>query len=681
MTAPATANTPPLGPYVLRSGRPEPLGATLTATGCNFSVYCQADTEIWLVLFDSDEVEVQRFRLLDKVGDYHTCFIEGIQAGQLYALLVYRQGRPCYLIDPYAKCLSKAQYWHSESYLQGSAKFIAKSVVVANDFDWQGIEKPNHQAHNLILYELHVKGFSWLNPKIPVALRGTYLGLSHPVNLQYLKQLGINAVQIMPVLSFMDEPRLADLGLSNYWGYNPINFFSPEPRYASHDPVVEFKTMVQQFHQAGIEVILDVVFNHTAEGGIGGPILSFKGLAEQAYYSVDLDEQQNVVHHHNYTGCGNSVNLDNPWALKLVIDALRYWVQEMQVDGFRFDLAVTLARESGQFQPLSAFFKVLHQDPILSQVRLIAEPWDIGPEGYQLGHFPHHWLECNDKFRDNMRAFWRGDGQQLAEFATRLLGSRDVFHKRLRSIQTSVNYICYHDGYTLADLVSYNARHNLANLENNQDGHGHNLSYNHGVEGPSFDPDIARARCQTQRNLLACLLLAQGTPHFLAGDERGHSQHGNNNAYCQDNAISWIDWQDTEYTQQLTRFCQQLIALRLRSKVFNQLQLEDDDYYRQTGNMQVAWYHPDGRRMQLNHWQSDTAQVLILELAYQQEHYVLVFNGSAYEVNCHLPEVNRGRWRCVFDTSINHGLQSESPIYLQGQVLANAHSVILLQAS
>ncbi|RJG48442.1 glycogen debranching protein GlgX [Motilimonas pumila] len=681
MTERVTVNTPPVGPYVLRSGRPEPLGAQLMSSGCNFSVYCQADTEIWLMLFDHNEVEIQRFRLLDKVGNYHTCFIDGICAGQRYAFLVYQQGRPYYLIDPYAKCLSKAQHWNGEAYQQASTDFIAKSVVVDDSFDWQGVNKPNHQAHNLIIYELHVKGFSWLNPAIPVALRGTYLGLSHPVNLAYFKQLGINAVQIMPILSFMDEPRLADLGLRNYWGYNPVNFFSPEPRYAIADPVTEFKTMVQQFHQAGIEVILDVVFNHTAEGGIGGPILSLKGLAERVYYSVDVDEQQNIVHHHNFTGCGNSVNLDNPWTLKLVIDALRYWVEHMQVDGFRFDLAVTLARENGQFQPLSAFFKVLHQDPVLSQVRLIAEPWDIGPEGYQLGYFPHHWLECNDKFRDNMRAFWRGDGQQLAEFATRLLGSRDLFHKSLRSIETSVNYICYHDGYTLADLVSYDVRHNHANLESNQDGHGHNLSNNHGIEGQTLDSAVNQARAQTQRNLLACLLLAQGTPHFLAGDERGHTQLGNNNAYCQDSAISWIDWQESDESRQLTRFCQQLIALRLRSKLFNRLQLEDDDYYRLASNMQVAWYHPDGRRMQLNHWQSETAQVLILELAYQQEHYLLVFNGSAYEINCHLPAVNQPSWLCVFDTSVNHGLQTPTCKVLSGNIMANAHSVILLQAS
>ena len=671
--------------FVQSEGRIFPLGAELTDTGCNFSIYSNS-CRIWLLLFDQDNVEITRFKLIEKRGKFWSTFIQGVKAGQNYGYLVESTNPDIHnklLIDPYAKALNQALVWRPEMALADNHRWIAKSVVIDEEFDWQGINKPKLKDSDVILYELHVKGFTWLNPLVPCELRGTYLGLSHPSVIEYLKALGVSCVQIMPVASFMAEPRLMDLALTNYWGYNPINFFAPDPRYAINDAVVEFKTMVRQFHQAGIEVILDVVFNHTAEGGDGGPVLSYKGLAESSYYYFENVDNPDIPNRHaNFTGCGNTVNLDLPWTLKLTLDALRYWSSEMQVDGFRFDLAVTLAREKGCFEPYSAFFKAMFQDPILSQVRLIAEPWDIGLGGYRLGQFPSNWHECNDRYRDNIRAFWRGDSGQIAEFATRILGSRDIFPKNKRSAHSSVNYICYHDGFTLEDLVSYEHRHNQANGENSRDGHGHNLSSNAGVEGLSFDPKVNQRRAQLKRNLIATLFLSQGTPHFLAGDEIGRTQQGNNNAYCQDNEISWVDWNINSAKQAEFAFTQQMIKLRLQSSVFSQLSLADDAFELNSDSVEARWYHPDGHSMQKSQWHSATAQVLLLELESAKEHWLLVFNASEYDVSVELPSIKESliNWQLVFDTSRNDGRLMQVNRVMHRKNISYARSLMLLSA-
>jgi len=541
-------------PFIASQGQFLPLGAILDSDGCHFSVYSLGVYRVELCLFDEHEKEIARYPLEVRQGHTWSIFIHQVQAGQLYGYRVYGDYQPengllfnhnNLLIDPYARALNRVQHSFAQAQSDDDDSEIVKSVVVDNNFDWKKVNKPNIADRERILYEVHVKGFSQLNKKIPLAKRGKYLGLSHPESIKHYKKLGITTLQIMPVFSLMSEPRLNKLGLTNYWGYNPINFFSPENRYAQFDAVNEFKTMVRELHAQRIEVILDVVYNHTAEAGNDGLILSLKGFDNRNYYTYEKASDNfhhNYSNYSNHSGCGNTVNLDNPWTLKLMLDSLRYWVTEMQVDGFRFDLAVTLARESTGFNERGAFFKALLQDPVLSRVKLIAEPWDIGPGGYRLGGFPSDWLECNDRYRDTLRSFWRGDTGHVAELATRLLGSRDVFAKSYRSISSSVNYICYHDGFTLDDLVSYEHRHNEANGEHSRDGHGHNLSANYGVEGKTDNVKIIQLRQQQKRNLITSLFLSQGTPHFLSGDEMGNNQTGNNNAYCQDNILSWLNW-------------------------------------------------------------------------------------------------------------------------------------------
>ena len=465
-------------------------------------------------------------------------------------------------------------FWDAKLYAGDSQKMVAKSVVVANSGKQERPAKPNTPLDHTILYEAHVKGMTAQHPDVPTKLQGTYLGMCQPCIIEHLKDLGISAVQLMPVAAFMPEPYITNKGLTNYWGYNPINYFSPEPRYVIDDAIAEFKTMVDCYHEAGIEIILDVVFNHTAEGGLDGPVLSFKGLDNSSFYLFERNEYGAIDYNKfvNNSGCGNSVNTAFPYVLKMVMDALRYWVQEMGVDGFRFDLAASLGRDPYEFSALSGFFRTIRQDPVLIGCKLIAEPWDIGHGGYRLGQFPSNWLECNDKYRDTVRAFWRGDKGTTSDFATRLLGSRDVFPKESRSILTSVNNVSYHDGFTLQDMVSYQERHNEANGEQNRDGHGHNLSANYGVEGPTTDTDIIAIREQQKRNLFTTLLLSQGIPHVLGGDELSRTQQGNNNAYCQDNPISWLDWDLDENKRQFLAFCQHVINIRKESVLLHHLQ-------------------------------------------------------------------------------------------------------------
>lgn len=684
-------------PFSVSSGQFLPLGATLDndKNGCHFSVYSLGAYRVELCLFDQDENEIARYALDVKQGHLWSLFVIGVVAGQLYGYRVFGKNNPeagylfdekNLLIDPYAKALNRVQHSFEGLVDSSDGRHIVKSVVVDDTFDWSSVKKPTITDDQRILYEVHVKGFSQLNDKVPLAKRGKYLGLSDATSIKHYQKLGITSLQIMPIFSFMSEPRLKSLGLTNYWGYNPINFFSPEYRYAQYDAVKEFKTMVKELHVAGIEVILDVVYNHTAESGLDGVILSFKGFDNRNYYTFERQREShslNYAQHSNHSGCGNTVNLNYTWSLKLTLDSLRYWVTEMQVDGFRFDLAVTLARESHGFNEQSAFFKALLQDPVLSEVKLIAEPWDIGPGGYRLGGFPSDWLECNDRYRDTMRSFWRGDTGHIADVATRLLGSRDVFAKHYRSNSTSVNYICYHDGFTMDDLVSYADRHNLANEENNRDGHGNNLSGNYGAEGETDNKRINVLRQQQKRNLIATLLLSQGTPHFLSGDEMGNHQSGNNNAYCQDNKLTWLDWNLSKVNQQLLDFTSAIMQLRKQSRLFSSLALHDDCLDRCEDSDLVKWYHPDGYLMEDVDWHATNSQAIAVELRESistGEHWYFILNASSYQISCQLPILEQGlAWKGKVDTACTTGALTEQHQNCKKSIQVSSHSLMLLK--
>lgn len=653
-------------------GSADQLGANyVSGEGTYFAVYCPDAAQVDLCLFDAEEHQIAQIKMPGKQGRIWHARIKEVKPGQLYGYRVHGKFEPQngffqspqkLLIDPYAKGLNRPVCWDERLYQDDSQHMMAKCIVQDScNFDWQGTKKPKIPDSDTILYETHVKGFTQSHPKVAKQHRGTYLGLCEPEVVSYIKSLGVTSVQLMPVMAFMSEPRLTEMGLANYWGYNPINFFTPDPRYACENSALEFKTMVREFHRQGLEVILDVVFNHSAEAGIDGPILSFRGFDNRHFYMFESENGQlDFSKFVNNTGCGNSINLDNPYVLQLVTDSLRYWVDEMQVDGFRFDLAVSLAREGDDFDHYSAFFKVLFQDPLLSQVKLIAEPWDIGWGGYRLGQFPENWHECNDKFRDTCRGFWRSDKGLLGDFATRLMGSRDVFLKDLRSINTSVNYIAYHDGFTLHDMVSYEQKHNQANGEDNRDGHGHNLSRNYGVEGPTRNRKINKVRQKQKRNLIATLFMSQGTPHFLAGDEIGRTQAGNNNAYCQDNAISWVDWQITSQDEILLDFVRYMTNLRHSSCLFRALNLADDNYYLSTEQHKVNWYHHSGEMMKDDYWRDPDNQTIAVELSFQQyededdkDKFLLLLNASPTDTHFRLPKLPAGQhWHLVFDTSV-----------------------------
>jgi isoamylase len=653
--------------FTLLPGRDAPFGVTPDEKGCNFVLWAPDAERIELCLFDAQEQEITRIRLRERRGHLWYGYVQGVKLGDLYAYRAYGPNNPAHghlfdpqklLLDPYAKALSRVLEWDETLYQGDSQRMLPKAVVLDDAFDWQGVVSPRYSDAQTVLYEVHVKGFTKLNLDVPERLRGTYLGLCQPPILHHLQELGITTVQLMPVASFMSEPRLTQLGLDNYWGYNPVCFMAPEPRYALKDAVTEFKTMVRELHRAGIEVILDVVFNHTAEGGDGGPLLSYKGLDNRSYYCFDNGGYgPDFSRYSNMTGCGNTFNVDHPNGLRLVMDSLRYWVTEMHVDGFRFDLAVTLAREGGEFDPYGGFCKALMQDPVLRNVKLISEPWDIGPFGYRLGQFPTQWRELNDRYRDTIRSFWRGDMGRMAEFATRLLGSRDIFPKSLRTIHSSVNFVCYHDGFTLEDTVSYEQRHNQANTEENRDGHGHNLSKNYGIEGPTLDPRITRVRLQQKRNMLLTLLLSQGIPHLLAGDEMGRSQIGNNNAYCQDNRISWVNWQLSDDDESLLAFVKQVVHLRRKANAFTALHLGDDLYFGSREHADsVHWYHPDGSELTEGDWNAPSAQALVMEIIADEgkEHWLVLFNASGYNINFQLTEPAKGySWQLAADTAVH----------------------------
>lgn len=529
------------------------------AAGVNFAVYAPDADQLTLCLFDEQGKETV-LPMQDAERGIWSVLVPGVSEGQQYGFRAdgrwapdegLRFNRNKVLTDPYSREVTGHIVWRKEFYdysgyyrhewvlnKDDNKHLTPKSVVRTDAFDWQGIKKPIVPEQQEVIYEVHVKGFTRKHPKVPKELQGKYLGMCHPVMIDYLKSLGVTTVELMPVTSFASEERLGKLGLKNYWGYNPLCFMAPEESYAIDDPVNELKTMVRELHRAGIKVLMDVVYNHTCEAGSDGPTFNLRGLAERDYYLLDHHNGHMVCS--NYSGCGNTLNFDTPQSIKLLMDSLRHWAEHYQIDGFRFDLAPSMARKHRQFDPASPFFQAVFQDPVLSRCQMIAEPWDLGPDGYRLCGFPREWQEWNDRYRDGIRAFWRGDRDRTVDLAWRIAGSRDIFtDKRPRA---SINYICSHDGFTLNDLVSYELRHNLANGEDNRDGDSHNYSWNSGEEGHTDNPEIIRKREQAKRNMFATLLLSRSTPMFLAGDEFGNSQHGNNNVYCQDNEIGWLDW-------------------------------------------------------------------------------------------------------------------------------------------
>ncbi len=692
----------------LESGRPFPLGATLDDSGCNFAVYSPGATAVTLCLFDEQERETRQVSMASRTGHTWHVRVPDVRAGQLYGLRADGPFAPHeglyfnahkLLIDPYALALSRPCEYHPSLRTlaepereplvptpdnHDSSRAIPKGVVVdPSDFDWQGDQRPETPWQQTVIYEAHVKGLTRQHPDVPEAHQGTYLGMAHPSIINHLQALGVTAVQLMPVHAIMPEPRLCDLALTNYWGYNSASWFAPDPRYAYRDSVNELKTLVRALHKAGIEVILDVVYNHTAEADARGTTLSLKGLTASESYRFGTDGSDFI----NDTGCGNTVNIESLSMLTLIMDSLRYWTEHYHIDGFRFDLAATLGREHNAFRTQAAFFKAVAQDPALSRVKLIAEPWDIGPGGYQLGHFPDTWYECNDRFRDTVRGFWRGDAGLLPDFCTRMMGSRDLLQKGDRAFSTSLNYVTYHDGFTLEDLVSYERRHNDANLENNQDGHGHNLSANYGAEGPVSDPAILAVRDRQKRNMLTTLLLSQGAVHLLGGDELGRTQQGNNNAYCQDNALSWFDW--SSKNNDLYLFIQRLTRLRASSTLFHDLVFSNDELTEGPAQSDaVHWFNRSGHRMSIADWHNTENQVigLLLSPAVRNletdlndcdEYFLWLINAGTESVRYQLPALGINRWNCLLDTNQVTGEPDRQTVSAR-EITLPARSQILL---
>ncbi len=672
-------------------GQPYPLGAAWDGQGVNFALFSTHATGVDVCLFDPEQParETARYKLPEYTNQVWHGYVPRLRPGQLYGYRVHGPHRPLQghyfnphklLLDPYARAIAGPFDWRDGDALFGytvgrpeaeltvdrrdSAPSLPKCVVVDPAFDWEGDRPPRIPLAESVFYELHVKGFTARHPQVPAPLRGTYAGLTCAPVLDHLRALGVTAVELLPVQQAVPDRHLVERGLTNYWGYQTIGFFAPEARYASGgvhgQQVAEFKQMVKTLHRAGLEVILDVVYNHTGEGNHLGPLLAFKGIDNASYYRLVLDQPR---YYHDYTGTGNTLNVVEPNVLQLITDSLRYWVQEMHVDGFRFDLAVTLGRELGGFDPRAAFFDILRQDPVLAPVKLIAEPWDLGEHGFQVGAFPPGWSEWNGKYRDVMRDFWRGPEGALGEFAAAFTGSHGLFGSRGRPPAASVNFITAHDGFTLRDLVSYNEKHNAANGEDNRDGEIHNRSWNCGAEGPSDDPDVARLRARQQRNLLASLLLSQGLPLLLGGDELGRTQLGNNNAYCQDNELSWLDWEQID--ADLLAFTRQVIHLRRAHPVFRQRHWLRGRAVRGLGFRDIDWFTPDGEAMTEPHWSNGGPPALAvflnglgihgLDPAGQRltDHsFYLLFNAHSEPLTFTLPASDwLVRWEKILDTS------------------------------
>jgi len=678
----------------LLPGKPYPLGSTVSKRGTNFALFSQDATRVDLCLYDEQGKQTECITLRERTAFVWHGFVNGIKPGQLYNYRVDGPWDPEHghrfnfnksLVDPYAKAISGEVDWKAPIFpydvvsgdplkmdMQDDAAGVPKSVVVDDRFDWGEDSKPQTALPDSVLYEVHVKGFSKLNPAIPEELRGTYAALAHESSIAYLKKLGVTAVELLPIHHFIDEGNLVEKGLRDYWGYNTLGYFAPMARYCSCDDhggqVREFKEAVKALHAAGIEVILDVVYNHTCEGNHMGPMLSWKGVCNSTYYRIVQDDPQFYM---DYTGTGNTLNVRNPEVLKMIMDSLRYWVTHMHVDGFRFDLAATLARELHDVSRLSSFFDTIHQDPTLAEVKLIAEPWDVGEGGYQVGQFPVLWAEWNGKFRDTVRRFWKGDSGQLSDFAYRLTGSSDLYQYDGRKPYASINFITAHDGFTLCDLVSYNEKHNEANGENNQDGSNENESWNMGAEGPTDDPEISKLRERQMRNFIATLMLSQGVPMLTGGDEFARSQQGNNNCYCQDDELTWFDWTPDAARDRLREFTRGIIALRLahpnlhRRKFFQDREVRK----RKDGSLirlerDAVWYNPDGNEVSDEAWNAEWSRAIALLLNGQtlqvtdeegqwviDDSFLLLVNAASEGVEFVLPESPAKRpWVQIVDT-------------------------------
>jgi glycogen operon protein len=702
-------------------GKPYPLGATWDGQGVNFALFSQNATGVELCLFETPDAprERERIPMPEQTDNVWHIYLPGLQPGQVYGYRVYgpydpEQGHrftPAkLLVDPYAKAITGKLTYHPAVYgyvvgnqyedltpdLRDSAPYMPRSVVIDPAFDWDNDQPPATPLAKSIIYELHVKGFTKLHPEVPEQLRGTYAGLAAPPAIEYLKSLGVTAVELLPVHHHIDERFLADQGKVNYWGYNTLGFFTPDSRYSSSGSlggqVREFKAMVKTLHAAGIEVILDVVYNHTAEAGRLGPTLSFRGIDNLIYYRQMLGHLREYI---DYTGCGNSLSMLHPRTLQLIMDSLRYWVQEMHVDGFRFDLAATLARGLHADARLLTFFDMIHQDPVLSQVKLIAEPWDIGPGGYQVGNFPVLWAEWNGKYRDTVRRYWKGDESQVAELAYRLTGSSDLYKHNGRRPYASINFITAHDGFTLRDLVSYNHKHNEANGEDNRDGENHNNSWNHGVEGPTDDPKINALRARQQRNLMATLLLSQGVPMILAGDERSRTQNGNNNSYCQDNELNWFDWKLDAAGREMLEFTRKLIQIRNEHPALRRRKFFQGRSIHGSHVDDVEWYRPDGQEMSDQEWNAAVVRCLGMKLNGQvmnewdergnvihDDILLLLLNANADDIDFILPNgVSAGPWETLLDTASPDGDTQPLTAPGQGYKLHGRSLALLRQAS
>ncbi len=659
-------------------GKHFPLGANYDGKGVNFALFSAHATKVVLCIFDSEtEEEIERIELPEYNDEVFHGYIPDLKPGTLYGYRVFGPYEPTQghrfnpeklLLDPYAKQLNKSFSFSGKQF--GYDPISGKQDLVPDHHDSSDVmpkcvvvdplapatEHVDIEDERTVIYEAHIKGFTQLNPDVPVELRGTYAGMAEPAVIDYLKNLGITSIELLPVQGFFDESFALEKGLKNYWGYNSIAFFAPEPRYCHSKDLAEFKHMVAAFHKAGIEVILDVVYNHTAEGNHLGPTYSFKGIDNASYYRLSPENKRFYM---NYSGCGNTLNLGHPRVLQLVMDSLRYWVEVMGIDGFRFDLASALGRKdyhgNDSFFANSGFFAAIRQDPVLSRAKLIAEPWDIGGDGYQLGQYPTNWFEWNDRFRDAVRRFWKGDEGIAPEFARRIHGSADLFSRRGRSSFASVNFVSAHDGFTLHDTVSYEQRHNLDNGEENRDGHGSNFSRNYGVEGETDDPEINEIRARQKRNILTTLFVAQGTPMLLAGDERNNTQNGNNNAYCQDNELTWLDW--TSEQDGLFDFVAHLIKIRKEHPLINRrFFLHGQTESEKTGLKDIVWYNCHGQEMDDHSWNLHSLKSVSLLLANTEHNndsedaILIVFNSEEQPRQFQLPNLP-GHWRCILDTS------------------------------
>ena len=694
-------------------GTAYPLGATFDGSGTNFAIFSEAADKVELCLFDEDGTET-RVQVHEVDAYVWHCYLPQVQPGQRYGYRIHgtydpKEGKRAngnkLLLDPYAKATAGEFDWDPSlfSYNFGdptsvnnddSAPHMMLGVVMNPFFDWAGDRPPRIPYAETVIYEAHVKGMTQLHPDVPEEQRGTYAGLAHPSVIEHLQHIGITAIELMPVHQFVQDNTLLEKGLRNYWGYNTIGFFAPHNSYSAAgqlgQQVQEFKGMVRSFHDAGIEVILDVVYNHTAEGNHLGPTLSFKGIDNEAYYRLMENDKQ---HYMDYTGTGNSLNVRHPHSLQLIMDSLRYWVTEMHVDGFRFDLASALAREFYDVDKLSTFFELVQQDPIVSQVKLIAEPWDVGPGGYQVGNFPPQWTEWNGKYRDTVRDFWRGEPSTLGEFASRFTGSADLYEQDGRRPVASINFVTAHDGFTIADLVSYNEKHNEANGEGNNDGESHNRSWNSGAEGPTDDPAVQTLRARQQRNFLATLLLSQGVPMVLHGDELGRSQQGNNNTYAQDSEIAWVhwDWADAP----LTEFVAAVTRLRREHPTFRRARFFDGRPVRRGEGEplpDIVWLTPDGTAMEPEDWDTGFGRSIGVFLnghgirgrdargeRIYDKNFVLYFNAHDEAVEFTLPaDEYSAKWETVVDTA---GAGADSAPLEAGQVIPiSARSLVVLRA-